>query len=208
VSNDLQMMMFDIEGKAEMRNTTNTEVDKPDAARTNEVEANAVNKLNEEAEIICDRIERGVKKLLPPYVTVQANIQFEQGSLLIAGTVAVFAWAGSVALETAKAEVQQQIASLVKTVVQRVINRAVVSRGLQRNITSMEMTVKPQQLIGASRAGQAVAETTPSDLASAPDAKSIFPIRRHVYVLYALFAFVLLAEVILTLSKFFTIRFR
>jgi hypothetical protein len=203
--NGLHMMLFDIDGKAEVRATQGT----PPAESKDE--GSVVNILSKEAETICDRIERGVKKHLDPYITVQANIQFEQGSLLITGTVAIFAWAGSVVLEAAKAEIQQQIANLVKLVVQRVINRAIGSLGLQSAIASMEMSVTPQQFTGASRADQVVAGTTPSiqpGQASPPDDRSAFQMRRHVYVLYTLFAFVFLAEVILTLSRFFAVRLK
>jgi hypothetical protein len=222
-------MLFDIDGKAEVRNATNSEpqdsqtqpaaggdqagerspdfikpqdknVDKLKDKNVDKLnpEAFVVKKLNEEAEAICDRIERGLKKHLPPYLTVQANIQFEQGSLLITGTVAIFAWAGSVALEATKAEIQQQIANLVKSVVGRVINRAVASLSLSSDVSSMEMTVRPQLFTGSSLANQAGAKTTPG-------AKSVFPLHRHVYVLYALFAIVL---VVFTLSKYIAIRLR
>jgi hypothetical protein len=231
VLNELNMMLFDIEGKAEVRNAKNSSSQgKKGRNSTRSVQqsdmeseekgaltspdpldedgARVVSDMNEEAETICDRIERGVKKLLPPYVTVQANIQFERGSLLVTGTVAVFAWAGSVVLEAAKGEIQQQVANLVKLVVERVINRAVVSRGLQSNVASMEMSVTPHQFAVTSPAERAVAKTMRSTPTDPSSARTAFPILRHVYALYVLFAFVFLAQVILTLGRYFTIRLR
>jgi hypothetical protein len=48
-----------------------------------------VSDLKRLAETISQNIEREVRKILPPMVTLQANFQFDKGSILITGAVAI-----------------------------------------------------------------------------------------------------------------------
>ena len=108
---ELRMIIFEIDGK--------TEIIFPPSNEQKDMSIE-VNKLNAKAEVIAERIEREVRKHMPPYVSVQANIQFESGSLIITGTVALLSWVGSIVFNAAKDEVEQQFSSLIKSSVQRV----------------------------------------------------------------------------------------
>ncbi|MGL4968198.1 MAG: hypothetical protein ACRC67_43690 [Inquilinus sp.] len=102
--------------------------------------------LNAAAKDIAREIEREVLALLPPdpSLTIQAEIRFRSGSLLMMGTLAVLNWAGLVILD----EVRNQFAEVVKVAVQRVVGEAVsaIAPGLppmQCTVTSRYAATTP-----------------------------------------------------------------
>jgi hypothetical protein len=142
-----QLMIFEISGLSEFIQEPNQGDRLPKTPTIESDSYNAkenVKRMNEQADSISEKIERDLKKLLPPMVTVQANVQFELGSLILTGTVAVLAWGGSILSETIKKEMEEQLASIVKMSVQRVINRTMIAQQMYGSVEPMQMTVKPQ----------------------------------------------------------------
>jgi hypothetical protein len=80
-------------------------------------EQDPVKNLNGAAEEIASHIEREVRKVLGPQFTVQAEISFSTGSIIIEGTVAILCWTGGAALEGIKRE----IGELVRVAVKRIL---------------------------------------------------------------------------------------
>jgi hypothetical protein len=95
--------------------------------------------LTRKAETIGRTIERELRRILPPTVTVQANIQFEEGSVLVAGTVALLSWAAPIVRDAAKKE----LGELVKLAIKRVISRYL----LPHVGAALEMSVAPQSTV-------------------------------------------------------------
>jgi hypothetical protein len=156
------LFMFEVEARAETperqiagRNAVQGGpiVDPRDVAR----------QLNEDAAAICDKLEREVRKLFPPYVNVQADVHFEPGSLLMTGTIAVLSWVGNAVLDALKEQAEEQLSALVKMAMQRVMNRTMAAAGLTQSVGPMEMTVRPVRFPSlAPSAPQQQAPTVPS----------------------------------------------
>jgi hypothetical protein len=116
---DLHMLLFDFSGTVDIPDTESNS--KAGAAKAEVKEALLVllHSLNKQAEAISQKIEREVRRILPPTVTVQANIQFDDGSIVFTGVVALLKWAAPIVGEAAKKE----LGELVKLVIKRVISR-------------------------------------------------------------------------------------
>jgi hypothetical protein len=138
---ELRMMVFDVRAESDIgKGWTYVE----DNTAMTESLSNSIVKFNEKAELVAEKIEREVKKHMPPYMSVQANIKFEEGSLILTGTVALLSWGGPIVFEAAKEEAAQQLSRLVKASVQRAINLVFKNdRGLLLAAASMNMTVTP-----------------------------------------------------------------
>jgi hypothetical protein len=61
--------------------------------RDREEEGRLRESLGEKTQLLNERIERELRRHLPPYVSVLGNLQFEQGSLAVLGTVTLLSWA-------------------------------------------------------------------------------------------------------------------
>ncbi len=193
--------MFEINGKAEIIPLPNT-----DGVRDISKE---VNKLNAKAEVVAERIEREVRKHMPPYVSVQANIQFENGSLILTGTVALLSWVGSIVFDAAKEEVELQFSSLIKASVQRVINQVFSSEGLYGAISPIDMTVTPRgpssgSLFARGHTPQIEGAQPVPRQAVNPPASPDTPLLYKWLIAAVLFLF--LIQLLLVLDRFFEIR--
>ena len=140
-----QVLFFEIKGVAEMSSPSSTDGDDKTLGQV-------VSSLNAQADAACEKIEREVKNLLPPGVTVRADLQFEAGSLIVSGTVAVLAWGGSIVLEVLRKQTEEQLSLLVKVASQRAMNRFIGSQPNVRGVQPMMMTVTPLSSLNQSRA--------------------------------------------------------
>lgn len=86
------------------------------------IEILAAKALNERAEEMAQAIEREVRRLmLGGGITVQADISFHSGSIILEGSVVLLCWAGRTALEP----IRDELANCIKTITRRVVNRAI-----------------------------------------------------------------------------------
>lgn len=200
---EASVMLFQLSGEAEFFEP------RDDSARILTSE-NIVEQMNKQADLICEKIEKEIKKLLPPMTTVQAAVQFENGSLLLTGTVAVLTWGGSLALDSLKKELQEQIAPLVKMAVQRVMNRELAARNMLTSVRPMSMNVTPQPLPATLQqrvivpAAEAVAASSvPGGLvANRPVTTGQF------WGLAIATLFIFLIQIVLILDRFMTLQWR
>jgi len=114
----------------------------------------AIEKLNGEADRIASEIQAEIQKHVS-FATVQAEISFSRGSLLVAGTISLLSWVGIVAFETIKDELAQVIRVTVKRIIGRVCNN-------QRVFGPMEINVTPQTVTRARKATGDRAENAPA----------------------------------------------
>jgi hypothetical protein len=86
------------------------------------LEIRAATALNERAEEMAQAIERELRRLmLGGGITVQADISFHSGSIILEGSVVLLCWAGRTALEP----IRDELADCIKTITRRVVNRAI-----------------------------------------------------------------------------------
>ncbi len=186
---ELRMITFECNGKADF-------VD-PGGNQAEILQAKII-ALNKKAEEIAEKIEREVRKHLPPYVSVQATVQFDNGSLILVGTVALLSWGGSIVFEAAKEEIERQLSELVKASVQRVINKVFGAEGLYNapgwSFKPMEMVVRPR---GPSGGSLFVRNSVP--------VPSSAPTGVH-YALFVVIALLSLIVFLLVLNLFFEYR--
>ena len=93
--------------------------------RSSSREIYAAEKLNGHADEMAQTIEREVRRLMPlgGGITVQADISFYPGSIILEGSVVLLYWAGRTALEP----IRDELANAIKTVTRRVVNRAITA---------------------------------------------------------------------------------
>jgi hypothetical protein len=158
---ELQSLSFRFTGKAETLGLRRREVAVPPPAETGKIsvleqadspDLSAISTLNSRADEIAQEIQGEISKQFP-FTTVLAEISFTKGSLLVAGTVMVFSWAGEIALESAKNEVAEIIRVNVKRVITRVCSALQV-------FGPIGLDVVPHVVAGARRDGALHEPTT------------------------------------------------
>ena len=99
--------------------------------------------LSEKTQAVNEMMEREVKRNLAPHLSILANLQFEQGSLAVLGTVTLLSWAGTILIDATKEEAAKTLSELVKVAVRRSINYAfeLITQPLSR-ILHLDMSVK------------------------------------------------------------------
>jgi hypothetical protein len=110
---DLHMLLFNFDGSVDIKDASQDDL-APSAPDKDKL----LESLNKDAEAIGQKIEREVRRILPPSVTVQANIQFDDGSVVITGAVALLSWAAPIVGDAAKKE----LGELVKFAIKRVLS--------------------------------------------------------------------------------------
>jgi hypothetical protein len=97
--------------------------------------------LGEKTQVLNEGIERELRRHLPPYISVVGNVGFEQGSIIVLGTVALLSWAGSIIFDATKDEAAKQLSELVKIAVRRSTNYIFDAIGHPSMLSRMDMTV-------------------------------------------------------------------
>jgi hypothetical protein len=97
-----------------------------------------VSLLNKEAGSIASDIEREIRRVLGPQFSVQAEISFATGSIIIEGTVLLLCWTGTAALEGLKRE----IAELVRVPVKRLLVEVLGDLGVDASGLEISASVR------------------------------------------------------------------
>ena len=93
--------------------------------------------------MITEEIERDIKRLMPPYITVQTSIRFAQGgSIVIEGSVVLLSWVGGIAFAAAQEAAKQHLSTFIKTSVQRVLGQILPPEGVNLNSLNVTTTGK------------------------------------------------------------------
>jgi hypothetical protein len=157
MSDELQISVFSVSGRVDVsvsgqvdvqprRSTENPNKketqslpEKPDddgrKARL-ELERLVVSELNKRSQEIAASIESEMRRVLPG-TTVQAEVSFRKGSLLLEGSVVLLSWAGGLVLEAARAEISE----VLRVAFRRTITNALNNLSAAPEIGAMEMTV-------------------------------------------------------------------
>lgn len=102
---------------------------------------NAVTKLNSLTDEFNSEIEKEIKRVLKGNITVQSEILFSTGSIILSGTVALISWGGAAVVNALQKELESQITTLVKMSVQRVVNKVI-----RNNMTGAQLILKPVEI--------------------------------------------------------------
>jgi hypothetical protein len=180
--NDLHVLVFDVKGHADIEPPPSPS--SPPSGPPSVAEFQILANLKESAESISQKIEREVRRILPPMVTVQASVQFDEGSVLITGAVALLSWATPIVLDAAKEELGQ----LVKLIIQRVI-----SRYLPTSVGPIEMSVTPQAITAGHPVGRR--RHSPINLSA-------------ITALFVITGVILILQLMLLFDRFFLVHLR
>lgn len=143
--NENVIWLFDIGGYTEIDVPVVENSPPASSIHTKDVKAqlnqNAVNKLNDFADEFNSEIEKEIKRVLKSNITVQSEILFRTGSIVLSGTVALISWGGAAVINALQKELESQITTLVKMSVQRVVNKII-----RTNMTGALPTLKPVEI--------------------------------------------------------------
>jgi hypothetical protein len=167
--------------------------------------------LNEKAEALAEGIERDLQRRLQRFrVTVQAEVQFEVGSVEMAATVLLM-WTGRVIASAARDEFAKQLGGIVRLTVQRAVNRTM--RSIAPGPAMRPMRVDEPDLVRVStledRKGTASAPE-PTKTAATSELRPIVPdgaTNLHRWTFLAVLALLLL-NLLLVLDRFVIIQVR
>ena len=110
-----------------------------------EAERANIQELNAKSGEICTEIERQIKKLVGPEISVQAEMSFSPGSIVIEGTIILLCWSGSLVLEA----VNKEIADLVRVPIKRVLAEVLTSLGGNALRLEVETAVRSRSVVRA-----------------------------------------------------------
>lgn len=108
----IEIAVFTISGRAEIESGRE---ESDDEELTKEV----VGTLNNRSKLLASNIEAEIRKSMPPHplIMVQAEVRFYKGSLLMAATVTLLSWTGSIILDA----VREELSQVIRLAVQRVM---------------------------------------------------------------------------------------
>ncbi len=86
-------------------------------------QSEVINLLNGKADSIAQQLEREIRRFLPPQTSVQAEVSFSEGSIMMTGTILLIQWLGSTALAAARDEFSNQFKEVIRVGIQRVLSR-------------------------------------------------------------------------------------
>ena len=112
-----QIFSFEFEAMLKTKPDRNPRNDKPHE------ESEAVDTLNKNSDDISLELEKEIRRLFRSSVTVQAEISFEEGSIIATGAIVIIKWLGPVALAAAKTAVETEFSTAIKIVIKRVLQR-------------------------------------------------------------------------------------
>lgn len=133
----IEIAVFAISGRSEI---DDQEVSTKDVVRT----------LNNRSNVLASDIESEIRKSMPPHplIMVQAEIRFYEGSLLMAATVTLLSWTGSIILDAVREELSQVIRLAVQRVMADLNNnylRAPVVGPMEITATAVPEIGRPRQ---------------------------------------------------------------
>jgi hypothetical protein len=122
-----------------------------------ELERSVARDLNKQSQEIAASIESEMRRMLVAHagITVQAEVAFRRGSLLLEGSVVLLSWAGSLVLEALRAEIGEVIKVAFRRAISNVLNA--MPALATADVGAMDMTVtemrRPRVSQPSTRAG-------------------------------------------------------
>jgi hypothetical protein len=141
-------------------------VDDEELKRREPSDFHAVELLNRRADEMAQNIEREVRRLMPlgGGISVQADISFHSGSIILEGSVVLLCWAARTALEP----IRDELANAIKTVTRRVVNRAVTTLGAGSLPGLGQMTVEVASVSSPPTTPAVISSAASSEVPQAP----------------------------------------
>jgi hypothetical protein len=223
IGDHLRMATFEIIGRTEAFEMVEVETavynDTPKKKESvkvkKDISSEIVARLNNRADEIAEKIELELKKRMPPYIYVQANVQFNQGSIDLIVTATFLSWVGSIVFDAAKGELENQLANWVKNGVQRVINKIFTEANFSGTVQPIRLSanrmppssntlfVAPEQSnLDQISAVPTETSTAPIETAANSRPQTLFTSKW----LLAAMAFTLLVQILIIFDRFFAIR--
>jgi hypothetical protein len=159
-----------------------------------EPKSGPVPELNSHAEEIAKMLEGEILAALPPDpgLSVQVELRFRSGSIVLIGTAAILSWTGSIVLDV----VRDEIAGLIRIAAQRAIGAAMAQWA--PGVGAMQCTVTPQRRSPAAIRPEAAAASGQTPGLGLPGLRWQ----------NALTVFLTLAVLVLLIDRFFDVSLR
>jgi hypothetical protein len=142
MANELQMLMVEFHGTASFAEEQEVEID---FGQRNEFRRHRkeIELLNSNSNEIAREIQRELRRVLPPSITAQAQIRFEEGSITWSGVILLIQAMGMVVDFVGFAEITKKLAEIT---IDRVVRRWVYStnRQMQFDEPTQIVIVTPQ----------------------------------------------------------------
>jgi hypothetical protein len=133
--NELQMFVFTFEGSTELHPLEPS------------IEGESIGTLNEHADEVAKRLEKEIGRFFRASMSVQAEVRFYEGSLLVEGTVILLGYLGSLALAAGRKTFEAQFSNVIEIATQRVMQWAFRTLIPQANAEPMRhIEVTPQTM--------------------------------------------------------------
>jgi hypothetical protein len=147
--NEFQVSVFSVSGSVDLQpampNSRGTEETRPasfdEKKERIDLERSVARELNKQSQEIATSIEGEMRRMLPAHtgITVQAEVTFRRGSLLLEGSLVVLSLAGQLVLEAFRAEMTEVIRVAFRRAISNALN--VLPALATADVGAMEMTV-------------------------------------------------------------------
>jgi hypothetical protein len=121
MNKEFQLYVFEFEGTSE---TVPQQLPTADYPTDLPEDSEVIFTLNEQASKIAEDLEREIMRFFRSSATVQAEIRFYEGSIIIQGTILIMSWLGPIAIAAGKKAFEEEFARVVQVATQRVLQRA------------------------------------------------------------------------------------
>jgi hypothetical protein len=154
MSDEFQVSAFSVSGRVDMQphrkaekavdggndggNAVAGKTDDNEREKRLEHEGLVASALNKRSQDIAASIESEMRRMFPG-TTVQAEVSFRKGSLLLEGSVVLVSWAGALVLEAARAEISEVLRVAFRRTITNALND--LPARLSSDVGAMEMTV-------------------------------------------------------------------
>jgi hypothetical protein len=141
MAKEFQLYVFEFEGTAE---TIPSPSNKPQPVS----DMGAVSKLNMKSKEIAENIEKEIARFFRSSASVQAEVRFYEGSIIIEGTLLIMSWLGPIALTAGVKAFEIAFARVVEVAIQRVLQRVLLDNNIVaepiRKVDVRSQAITPQ----------------------------------------------------------------
>jgi hypothetical protein len=141
MAKEFQLYVFEFEGTAE---TIPSPSNKPQSVS----DMGAVSKLNMKSKEIAENIEKEIARFFRSSASVQAEVRFYEGSIIIEGTLLIMSWLGPIALTAGVKAFEIAFARVVEVAIQRVLQRVLLDNNIVaepiRKVDVRSQAITPQ----------------------------------------------------------------
>ena len=126
-------------------------------------EKEIIRKLNKNVEYISSQLEKEIKRSLPPDLSVECEVSFRVGSIIMSGTVLLLTWTGGVFASAAKKQLEKHFGQVIEFAVKKVFSRALQDLSAQDDIYGQVKPFDEVKVIPSSDLGLFLETSTQSN---------------------------------------------